>query len=459
MRKFLSPLFAVGLVLSFSAVMAVPVAAATINVPGDYGTIQAAIDAANAGDTINVAAGTYYENITLKDGVEVLGAGADVTTINGGGSGSVVTANDVDSATKLDGFTITNGSATYGGGMHNNNSSPMVTDCTFSGNTATDYGGGGGMYNDNNSSPTVTGCTFSGNTATGYGGGMSNFSSSSPAVTNCTFSGNSANNYGGGMSNINSSSPAVSNCTFSGNTAWVGGGMCNLDNSSPTVTNCTFSGNSATDYGGGMHNISSSSPTVTNCTFSGNSATYGGGGMSNFSSSPTVTNCTFSGNSATGYGGGGMSNINSSSPAVTNCILWDGGDEIYNDSSTPVVTYCDVQGGYVDGSNIIDADPMFVNPGAGDYHLQSGSPCIDVGDNTAPSLPSTDFEGDPRIVDGDGDTVATVDMGADEYFVPPPVGGELYPVNKLSILAPWLALAVLLAVGGGFMIIRRRQAV
>ena len=46
-----------------------------------------------------------------------------------------------------------------------------------------------------------------------------------------------------------------------------------------------------------------------------------------------------------------------------------------------------------------------------------------------------------------------------DLVCPPPVGGELYPVNKLSILAPWLTLAVLLAVGGGFMIIRRRQAV
>ena len=40
----------------------------------------------------------------------------------------------------------------------------------------------------------------------------------------------------------------------------------------------------------------------------------------------------------------------------------------------------------------------------------------------------------------------------------PPVGGELYPVNKLSILAPWLGLALLLALGGGFVVVRRRFA-
>jgi hypothetical protein len=319
-----------------------------------FDNIQDGIDAV-AGSTVHVAAGTYYENITLKDGVEVLGAGASFTFIDGGGSGSVVTANNVGSGTKLDGFTITNGSASYGGGMYNINSS-------------------------------------------------------SPLVTNCTFSGNSAS-YGGGMYNYDNSSPTLTNCTFSDNSAGDGGGMYNDSGSSPTVTNCTFSGNSAS-YGGGMCNINSS-PLVTNCTFSANSTTWGGG-MWNNSSSPTVTNCTFSGNSATGDGGG-MYNYSGSSPTVTNCILWgDTGGEIYNDSSTPVVTYCDVQGGY-SGAGNIDADPLFV--GAGDYHLQAGSPCIDAGDNAAPSLPSTDFEGDPRIVDGDGggDPAAVVDMGADEY--------------------------------------------
>jgi hypothetical protein len=48
----------------------------------------------------------------------------------------------------------------------------------------------------------------------------------------------------------------------------------------------------------------------------------------------------------------------------------------------------------------------------------------------------------------------------DNVYVGPPlgVGGELYPVNKLSVLAPWLALALLLALGGGFVVMRRRLA-
>ena len=79
---------------------------------------------------------------------------------------------------------------------------------------------------------------------------------------------------------------------------------------------------------------------------------------------------------------------------MTNCILWGdvAPEEIYNDSSTPVVTYCDVQGGYgAPEDNNINADPLFAD---GDFHLGSSSPCIDAGNNAAPSLPSEDFEGD-----------------------------------------------------------------
>ncbi len=58
---------------------------------------------------------------------------------------------------------------------------------------------------------------------------------------------------------------------------------------------------------------------------------------------------------------------------------------------------------------------MFVDPAVGDYQLQVGSPCIDAGTNDAPKLPDKDFEDDPRIIDGDNDGTATVDIGADEY--------------------------------------------
>ena len=193
---------------------------------------------------------------------------------------------------------------------------------------------------------------------------------------------------------------------------YSGGGMFN-DGASPAVINCTFANNSASQRGGGMYNFFAS-PKVTNCTFSGNSANLGGGVHNNDLAFPEVTNCTFSGNSA--YLGGGMCNYHSS-PALINCILWgDSPDEIVNaGDEEPVVAYSDIQGSY-SGSGNLDADPLFADPGSGDYHLGPGSPCIDAGTNDAPNLPDCDFEGDRRVLDGNRDGTAVVDMGVDEAY-------------------------------------------
>ena len=220
-----------------------------------YCSIQTAIDNALDTDEIIVAQGEYFENVNFNGKAIILRSGnpndAGVvmnTIINGGGSGTVVTCNSGEGAnTVLNGFVITGGNASSGGGMHNLSSSPTVANCTFTGNSASLRGGG--MYNNSNSSPTVTNCTFSGNTSQ-VGGGMRNEDGSSPTVTNCTFSGNNATN-GGGMDNNSSSSPNVTNCTFSGNSATgIGGGMAISFNSSPTVTHCTFCDNSPEHIGG-----------------------------------------------------------------------------------------------------------------------------------------------------------------------------------------------------------------
>ena len=321
-----------------------------------FGKIQDGIDAVS-GSTVHVAAGTYYENIVLKNGVEVLGAGNASTIIDGMQNGSVVTATNVSSTTKLDGFTVTNGSGTLveymlgissiaGGGMYNNRSSSTVTNCVFENNSADS---GGGIYNLN----------------------------SSLTISNCTLKNNSAYE-GGGMYNLNSS-PALANCIFWNNTACLGmgGGVFN-EGSSPTLTNCIFVSNVGTCcaeacpvdiYSGGMYTC------LIGCLISGGT--------------PIVTNCIFWDNSALG-------NVLDSESQI---------------SGPADVTYSDVEGGY-SGVGNINASPMFANASAGDFHLTSGSPCIDVGNNSAPSIPATDFEGDPRILNG------LVDMGVDEYLPP-----------------------------------------
>jgi len=86
------------------------------------------------------------------------------------------------------------------------------------------------------------------------------------------------------------------------------------------------------------------------------------------------------------------------------------------------VSYSDIdQSGYSGSNGNIQQLPGFV--GGGNYHLSASSPCIDVGTNAAPSIPSTDIDGDTRIIDGNDDGSAVVDMGADEVVPATPGWG------------------------------------
>ncbi len=163
----------------------VPAVADILHVPGDFPTIQEAIDAAMDGDEVEVHPGTYNETINfLGKAITVYSSdGPDVTIIDAQQTGTVVTCDSFEGPDSvLEGFTITDGNAGNGGGMLNIGANPVVTNCTFSGNTASDNGGG--MLNFK-SSPTVTNCTLSGNSASTVGGGTYNLDDSFPWVINC----------------------------------------------------------------------------------------------------------------------------------------------------------------------------------------------------------------------------------------------------------------------------------
>ncbi|HET8829113.1 MAG TPA: right-handed parallel beta-helix repeat-containing protein [Pelobium sp.] len=163
-------------------------------------------------------------------------------------------------------------------------------------------------------------------------------------------------NSGGGIYNFNSS-PKISNVSLNGNSANnKGGGICNFNSSALIITNVTFSGNSANNDGGGIFN-DFSSPFITNVTLNGNSANNGGG-IYNVSSSPVITNVTLSGNSADG---GGIYNFDSS-PVIRNSIIYGNSSGIFNDYSTPVISYSMVQGSTdTSNGNISETDPLFVD--------------------------------------------------------------------------------------------------
>ncbi|MHC4698094.1 MAG: choice-of-anchor Q domain-containing protein, partial [Planctomycetota bacterium] len=212
-------------------------------------------------------------------------------------------------------------------------------------------------------------------------------------------------------------------------TSLTGGGIY-IDGGAPTLINCAFLGNSA--YAGGAVSNLNGSPTMINCAFSGNAATIDGGAIFNDMSSLTLTNCTLSGNTA-GVGAG-IRNYVAVTLTMTNCILWgnvgnDGTTEAAQITSTSspdlTVNHTCIQGwtGKFGGIGNTGDDPRFVDPdgpddkygtGDDDPRLRPGSPVIDAADNMAVTV-DTDLDGNSRIVDGDGDDVPTVDMGAYEF--------------------------------------------
>jgi hypothetical protein len=142
-----------------------------IHVPADQPTIQAAINAANNGDTVLVAPGKYVENINFNGkAITVTSSGGpSVTTIDGGANGSVVTFNTGEmNQSILSGFTIQNGSSYYAaGGVQVSSASPAITGNVITGNHAA---AGIGIYIDGGS-PRVTGNTITGNMQMGSGSG------------------------------------------------------------------------------------------------------------------------------------------------------------------------------------------------------------------------------------------------------------------------------------------------
>ena len=342
MKRLLAVLAVVGvlvLALSGSAL------GATFNVPTPaYPTIQAGINAAGAGDTVLVAAGTYGENITLKNGVVVQGAGAGVSIIDGSGGGlysNAVLATGVDATTRLDGFTITN---SYMGVHCNDHSSPTITNNAITANYV-------GMYNEYYSSPLVSHNQFTSNSSIGV------------------------------YSEAYSSPTVAFNVFYYNHDSIYSYFFCNAVIYDNVIANAWY----------GIHNQGYCKAQITN-----NSIDCEGAGIYNYNSASTITN-----NVVIGFYAG-----------------------IYNYTYdvSPVIDYNDVRSslsGYIGcsaGTHDISLDPLFVNPSGGDYHLQTTSPCIDAGSNAAPGLPATDLEGDPRVIDGNGDGTSTVDMGADEYL-------------------------------------------
>jgi parallel beta-helix repeat protein len=306
-------------------------------------TIQAGVEAQiYYGGLVLVSNGTYTvaSEIVVDKDITIQSLNGPSSTIIDG-QGSVRGFNLGNYASVLSGLTIANGHADAdGGGIYCTGSTPIITNCTITGNIAVGYGGGISHGTESN-------CLIISNSAF-HGGGLY-----SGTANNCTIRGNSSSQFGGGIYQ-----GIVNSSTISGNTSgYHGGGMFQ-----GTANNCTISGNSAQKYGGGIY-----LGIVNSSTISGNTAGEYAGGMFQ----GTANNCVVWYNSA---------------PTAGNLYI----TTAHYTCSPDVIQ--DVDG------NITNA-PLFADISGADYHLMSNSPCVNWG-NSAYVTGSMDIDGLPRVAGG-----------------------------------------------------------
>jgi len=372
----------------------------------EYRHIQAAIDHATNKDTINIHEGIYEENINFKGkAITIKSLNPEDpptvanTIIDGRGMGTVVVFNNCEKENSiLYGITIRNGEAENGGGIFCEYSFPTIKNCTIINNFAIN---GCGIR-----------CVYA-----------------SPAITQCNISDNFSNEglggEGGGI-DCSSSSLSIDRCNIYNNFARCGGGISCKGGSSLNITNSTISSNTARYSGGGIVCYRNTYTNLANGIISGNSVVkIRGGGIfvqsdSKYYSTIIINNCTISENSAPRSGG---IEARALATKITNCIIW-GNLNGNIEAITPSVSYCDIQGGYSIGTNIINIDPLFGNPDEGDYYLQLNSPCINTG-MSGDGIPTHDKDGNLRDSmpdigayehqDQDGDGIFTTVDTSNEY--------------------------------------------
>lgn len=184
-------------------VCALPIAAATWNVPADRSTIQAAIDSASDGDTVLVAPGTYQERIDFfGKGIAVRstdGAGATVIDAQNGGIAVRMLRSEPSTAV-LEGFTIRNGqgfdSCCWGAGLACEGCAAQIRNNVFIDNSGHSGGAislteGNPQFGTGPATATITGNVFRDNRASDHGGAIACFSSA-PTIEGNRFENNAA---------------------------------------------------------------------------------------------------------------------------------------------------------------------------------------------------------------------------------------------------------------------------
>jgi parallel beta-helix repeat protein len=398
--------------------------ASVIHVPADQPTIQAAIGAATNGDTVLVAPGTYHENINFggKQIIVKSSGGRKVTFIDGGQVAPVATFSSGETLKSvLSGFTLQNGTSTFnssydGGGVYINGASPTIKGNIIQNNGACN--GGAGIAVEF-ASPLIMGNTIRNNMQSGCSGGIGGAGIAVGGAASARIIGNIIENNiwgsgdGGGITLFAAGAPTIQNNIIRGNTATgvspasQGGGIWIVNDSDALIEQNLIYNNNA-GQGGGIYFLVPSGargPFLINNTIADNTAAQGSavfaGGFDNQVQLYNNLLIGLNGQNAVDCD----ATYSQQPPSFFN-------NDAFSPNGTGLQGTCASQAGQ---NGNVSIDPMFVNVIRGKYQLLVGSPAIDAGTNSAPLLTPKDLAHKPRIVDGNSDGVATIDIGAYEF--------------------------------------------
>ncbi len=371
--------------------LASPARGALLRVPSEYPTIQMAMTAAVSGDSVMVAAGTYTNcdlgpcsaNVALmKSGVALVSeSGPDQTTLrvdsNGGGLSVVRGAGVV--GVLLKGFTITATMPEHRGVVFLSSTNVIVEECSFE-DLAPGFQDGAGLFT-NGTHVTVRDCEFVRCESVQEAGGLKALDGN-VTLERCVFE----ECVMGGVVIFGHSGlwAKVRDCVFRGNTGNAAFTLLGMPQAE--IVRCSFFENSSPQNATAIV-VSSTNGTVSlrDNLFVGNDASLFRSVVS-WASSGEIRGNVFHGNaSQVGY-----ATLRDHAEASTvrtianNIFMQNSGGPAFRLTSSPPLAACNLFWsnpggdylGYVPAPTDLFVDPLFCDPGALDFQLESGSPCL-----------------------------------------------------------------------------------
>jgi hypothetical protein len=376
--------------LLLAAPLTGPAAAVVWHLPGDFPTIQEALDTAESGDAVALEPGTYHESrlrfhgkalllisthpsdstvvestvidgdgegpVVIFDGEEGPGSIIQGVTVRGGLDGGVVF--DSGAAATLRRCLIT---ANEGAGLQIINSSPSIESCKISANHGAVTAGG--VHISGGASPQLRGCDIVDNSSDFVGGGLVAEEGAGPFLQHCTLRDNSAADYGGAiwiadtyvgpapeggdLPGIDHAPPTFYDCLISGNEVYGrGGGSVALRSGGDLrMDRCRILDNVGLPGGAGFY-INASTAELTRCEIRGNDASTGAGLFIEEEADVWLAGCTIAENSADL--GGGVRILDGASALLDNCFVVDNsaafGAGIYIATAGVDLNYCTFTG-------------------------------------------------------------------------------------------------------------------